>query len=263
MDRAGGSSARTRRGAGVFAGRRPHSARRGRRHLLSAARPAGDAADAVAGCRNEGTFPVLVGEEGAADVMLSSPIILYDHPAVAPESAGDFCDATEIDEILALRVLTLTDDEKAEARGTDRRAAAIVDRCDDMPPEVWARLHGAVRSLRPIEEAPTTAMAPSSLRRCRGGIRASTPRSTRGRTPRGSAGSRSARARRCVSAPPGGRRPRPLPRRPHGHRRGRVQGRRRRRARRRHPGRRPGRRDVRVAATLPVLPSGRSGGATA
>jgi hypothetical protein len=66
---------------------------------------------------------------------------------VAPESEGDFCDATEIDEILALRVLTLTDEEKAEARGTDARSAAIIDRCDDMAPEAWARLHGTVRSL--------------------------------------------------------------------------------------------------------------------
>jgi hypothetical protein len=53
-------------------------------------------------------------------------------------------------------VLTLTDEEKAEARGTDRRAAAIIDRCDDMPPEVWARLHGAVRSLEPVPAAPET-----------------------------------------------------------------------------------------------------------
>jgi hypothetical protein len=97
---------------------------------------------------------VLIGEEGESQVILSSPIILYDHPAVAPESAGDFCDATEIDEILALRVLTLTDEEKAEARGTDRRAAAIVDRCDEMPPEVWERLHGAVRSIGPATEVP-------------------------------------------------------------------------------------------------------------
>ena len=78
-------------------------------------------------------------------MVLSSPIILYDHPAVAPESAGDLFDATEIDEILALRVMTLTDDEKAEARGTDRAAAAIVDRCDDMP----ARDLGAAARRRP------------------------------------------------------------------------------------------------------------------
>jgi hypothetical protein len=102
---------------------------------------------------------VLIGEPTEASVMLSSPIILYDYPAVAPESAGDFCDATEIDEILALRVLTLTDEEKAEARGTDRRAAAIVDRCDDLPPEMWERLHGAVRSLQPSPSQPSSIQA--------------------------------------------------------------------------------------------------------
>src|SRR5262249_40423684 len=99
---------------------------------------------------NDGTFPVLVGGPGDTDVVLSSPIILYDHPAVAPESAGDFCDATEIDEILALRVLTLTDEEKAEARGTDRRAAPIAERGAAVPPEVGGRLRGAVRSIGPV-----------------------------------------------------------------------------------------------------------------
>lgn len=108
---------------------------------------------AIESCDNDGTFPVLAGEEGQRDVMLSSPIILYDYPEVAPESAGDLCDSTEIDEILALRVLTLTDDEKREARGTDARAAAIVDRIDAMPPEIFERLHGAVRSLRPAQSA--------------------------------------------------------------------------------------------------------------
>ncbi|MGH9295404.1 MAG: hypothetical protein ACRD0B_08745, partial [Acidimicrobiales bacterium] len=106
--------------------------------------PPAEAAAAAGGCRSEGTYPVLVG---SGDVVLSSPIILGDYPEVAPESPGDLYDATEIDEILALRVLTLTEAEKREARGTDARAAAVVDRCDDMAPEIWARLHGAVRSL--------------------------------------------------------------------------------------------------------------------
>jgi len=109
---------------------------------------------AVDSCTNDGAFPVLLGEPGDDDVMLSSPIILYDHPEIAPESPGDLFDATEIDEILALRVLTLTDEERAEARGTDPRAAAIVERVDDMPPELWARLHGAVRALRPTTPEP-------------------------------------------------------------------------------------------------------------
>ncbi|HEX3090645.1 MAG TPA: hypothetical protein VHQ23_18470, partial [Ilumatobacteraceae bacterium] len=82
--------------------------------FVSLLEPAPFAEEAVAGCVNDGTFPVLIGNTSTNDVMLSSPIILYDFPAVAPESAGDFCDSTEIDEILALRVMTLTDAEKAE-----------------------------------------------------------------------------------------------------------------------------------------------------
>ena len=106
---------------------------------------------AVASCVNERTFPVLVGE-GRCDVMLSSPIILYDYPQIAPESHGDMCDATEMDEMLVLRTLTLTDAEKAEARATDARSAEIVDRVDTMPPELLERLHGVIRYLRLVEE---------------------------------------------------------------------------------------------------------------
>jgi hypothetical protein len=124
--------------------------------FVSQLEPPAFAADAVRACRSDGTYPVLVGREGSpsAEVVLSSPIILYDHPAVAPESQGDLFDATEIDEILALRILTLTDEEKAEARGTDPKAAAIVDRCDAMPREMWERLHGAIRSIGPADPAP-------------------------------------------------------------------------------------------------------------
>jgi hypothetical protein len=113
--------------------------------------PPAHAREAVGGCHSDGAFPVLIGSD---DVVLSSPIILYDHPEVAPESPGDLYDATEIDEILALRVLTLTDEEKSEARGTDPRAAAIIDRCDDMTPETWAGLHGAMRSVGPATGEP-------------------------------------------------------------------------------------------------------------
>jgi len=102
---------------------------------------------AAAGCVNLHTWPVLVGE-GRRDLMLSSPIILYDYPAISPESAGDLFDATEIDEILTLRTMVLTDAEKREARATDDRAAAIIDRVDAMPPELLDRLHGTIRYLR-------------------------------------------------------------------------------------------------------------------
>jgi hypothetical protein len=110
--------------------------------------PAEFARSAVATCTNTGTFPVLVGDPDRPTTMLSSPIILYDHPAVASESRGDMCDATEIDEILSLRILTLTDDEKRAARGTDRRAAAIIDRIEAFTPDVFADLHGEMRAAK-------------------------------------------------------------------------------------------------------------------
>jgi hydrogenase maturation protease len=108
---------------------------------------------AVAECSNLGTWPVLVGDEGTRETVLSAPIILYDYPQIAPESAGDLFDGTEIDEILALRILTLTDAEKLEVRNGDNRARQILERTEMLPPEHFQKLHGALRGLRPNPEA--------------------------------------------------------------------------------------------------------------
>jgi len=113
------------------------------------------AAPLVAGCVNEHTWPVLGGPPERADLMLSSPIILADHPQLAPESPTNLFDGLENDEILTLRTLVLTDDEKAEARATDPRAAGIIDAVDAMPPEIMERLHGAIRSMgKPGADSP-------------------------------------------------------------------------------------------------------------
>jgi hypothetical protein len=105
--------------------------------------------ESAAACRNVGLWPVLVGEEGARDAVLASPIILYDYPQVADESPGDLFDATEIDEILTLRILTLTEDEKRAAAAVDDRARALLERTESLTPEALLNLHGAVRTLRP------------------------------------------------------------------------------------------------------------------
>jgi hypothetical protein len=105
------------------------------------------AAPEVAACVNTGTWPVLAGPPECSDLMLSSPVILYDHAEVAPESSGDLFDATEIDEILTLRTLALTDKEKQAARATDPLAAELLDRLEGMPSELFDRLHGAIRYL--------------------------------------------------------------------------------------------------------------------
>lgn len=133
--------------------------------FVSPADPPAELAEPVGRCRNEFTFPVLggappTGHGGTAPLLLSSPIILPDHPEIAPESPGDLHDAGEIDEILTLRTMLLTDAEKAEARATDPRAAEIVDRVDSMPPEVFARLHGTIRSLTPQPPAAAPGCPP-------------------------------------------------------------------------------------------------------
>jgi hypothetical protein len=99
----------------------------------------------TATCTQHRCWPVMVADDDGVDAVLVSPIVLGDHPAIAPESAGDLFDATEIDEILTLRVMTMTEQEKAEARGTDPRAAAILARCDAMSEDAMQRLHGARR----------------------------------------------------------------------------------------------------------------------
>jgi hypothetical protein len=109
---------------------------------------------AAAGCHNIGAWPVLAGDEGQRDLILSAPIILYDYPQIAPESPGDLFDGTEIDEILALRILTLTDAEKLEVRNGDDRARRILERTEMLPPEHFEKLHGAFRGLRVSPEAP-------------------------------------------------------------------------------------------------------------
>ncbi len=128
--------------------------------FLSMTDPPEWAAAEVSACVNVGTWPVLAGPGDCTDLMLSSPVILYDHPEIAAESAGDLFDATEIDEILTLRTLALTDSEKRQARATDPLAAELMDRLDDLPPEMLERMHGAIRYLRP-------AWPPVGVRGCR------------------------------------------------------------------------------------------------
>ncbi|WP_028662002.1 hypothetical protein [Saccharomonospora saliphila] len=116
--------------------------------FLSQLDPPEWAAAYAAECVNEHTWPVLIGDDARDDTMLSSPIILYDHPKVDPASQGDFFDACEIDEMLTLRTLTLTDEEKRQARATDERARRIVDRVEDLPHQPRQAMHGRVRVVR-------------------------------------------------------------------------------------------------------------------
>ena len=120
--------------------------------------PPAELAEAAARCDNRGLWPVLAGPEGTADMMLAAPIILYDHPRIAPESPGDLFDGCEIDEILTLRILTLTDAEKREIAAADPRSRAMLERTEALTEEEIARLHGlsVIRNARfgPLPSRP-------------------------------------------------------------------------------------------------------------
>jgi hypothetical protein len=96
-------------------------------------------------CENVGNWPVLVGEEPDRSTLLCSPIILSDYPQIAPESPGDLFDGGEIDEMLVLNILTLTDDEKREMRESDPRTREILERTEALTEEQLMRLHGTIR----------------------------------------------------------------------------------------------------------------------
>ena len=116
--------------------------------FVSLTDPPEELGEAAEGCENLKTWPVLVGEEGERNMLLSSPIILSDYPQVAPESPGDLFDGTEIDQMLVLNVLNLTDEEKEEMRASDPRGREILERCESLSPEELMRLNGTFRDIR-------------------------------------------------------------------------------------------------------------------
>lgn len=109
---------------------------------------------AVQSCQNVRTWPVLVGEQGKRDTMLSAPIILYDYPQIAPESPGTFFDGTEIDELLTLRILTLSDEEKEAMRHGSEQARQLLERVETLAPEQLMTLHGTIREWQTSKPQP-------------------------------------------------------------------------------------------------------------
>jgi hypothetical protein len=128
--------------------------------LVSAIDPPAPLRALAQACRSRGCFPVLVGPPGSRAAMLGAPIILPDYPAVASESPGDLFDATEMDELLTLRLLTLGDDERRALAG-EPVAGALLGRAEALTDEQRARLHGVLRRPRP---APVSVGAAVVLR---------------------------------------------------------------------------------------------------
>ena len=123
-------------------------------YFLSMLDPPEECREAAKACNNMGTWPVLLGEESKneRDTMLSSPIILCDYPKIAPDNPGDWCDGTEIDAMLALRVQTMSDDEKVELRQARAYARHILERTENLSHDDVARLHGILRGVCTIND---------------------------------------------------------------------------------------------------------------
>jgi hypothetical protein len=113
--------------------------------VISMTDPPPELAEEAARCQNRGTWPVLVGD----GTILSSPIILEDNPRIAPQSPGDLFDGGEIDQLLTLNILALTDEEKEEMCASDPRAREILERTEKLSPEELMALHGTIREVRP------------------------------------------------------------------------------------------------------------------
>ena len=227
--------------------------------FLSSADPPEWARPAVAACVNEHSWPVLAGPEGCARLVLASPIILDDHPQLAPESPTDLFDGTENDEILSLRTLALTDDEKREARATDPRAAGILDALDAMGPAMFERLHGTVRpgGRAPEADAVPTLVTPGTPW-WDPAADASVDPDTDTALVDGEPVSRGQRG--DPHAGGGQRRAGHVPARRRGHRAGRPARRRRADPRRGLDRRRPGRRPAGPPRPVPILPARRARG---
>jgi hypothetical protein len=110
--------------------------------------------EAAQACQNLHTWPVLAGEIGEKRYVLSSPIILPDYPQIAPESPGELFDNAEIDQLLFLNILALTDEEKQEMGATDPRARAILERTESLTMDDFMQMHGTLREWRTLREEP-------------------------------------------------------------------------------------------------------------
>ncbi len=100
----------------------------------------GIAGAAVAACESVNTWPVLAAADDTA--ILAAPIILPEHPSIAPESLGNLFDNTEIEEALLLHVQVLSDSEREEIGAQDPAVREMIAKAAATTPAEMISLHG-------------------------------------------------------------------------------------------------------------------------
>ena len=104
--------------------------------------PGEDWAPLIKACDNRNTWPILIDDEDTT--LLSSPIILSDHPQINPLSHGDLFDGTEIEEALLLHVSVLSDEEKQRISLGDEKLKAMLTKVSQVTPEELLRFHSGL-----------------------------------------------------------------------------------------------------------------------
>ena len=102
---------------------------------------------AIDACRNIHTWPIIVDDDNRA--LLSSPIILNDHPQINPQSAGDLFDSTEIEEALLLHVNLLSEQEKERICSNDPKLQAMLNKVSSLTPGDLSSYHSMMKEDRP------------------------------------------------------------------------------------------------------------------
>lgn len=113
--------------------------------FLSQLEPPKEFAEYTKSLHNIGAFPVLIGDKCKQNSILASPIILYDFPEIAEKSFDNFFDGLEIDELMVLNLLALTDKEKRQIAETDERTRQILEKIESATPEDLLKLHANLR----------------------------------------------------------------------------------------------------------------------
>jgi hypothetical protein len=127
--------------------------------FLSLIDPPGEVRSLAEACRNRGLWPVLVGDRTQQNMILAAPIILYDFPQIARESPGDLFDGTEIDELLTLRILTLTEAEK-QAMRDEAPTRTLLERTENLGDSRVLALHGTTHSSERFEPGDRVRLRP-------------------------------------------------------------------------------------------------------
>jgi hypothetical protein len=113
--------------------------------FISSQNPPYDFSSAIAQCKNVGVWPILIDEDNTT--LLCSPIIVYDHPKIHPQSKTDLFDSTEIEEALMLHFATMSDEEKNNISNSDEKLRAMFDKISKIRPEELINLHGKMNEI--------------------------------------------------------------------------------------------------------------------